>query len=200
MAGVGSGLRIAALRREGVAGVAHQLGSLYHDGFGGKRCCLCFFEGEASTQRNVLKAYSVFPDSKLQACGIALDEDGNAVGLAQMGFHDTPGDWELPQCCQDKVHPGTCELERLVVGTKARGKGLGKKLLNWVDDQARQRDCQFVELRVVSGNPAKKLYLKEGYVPADSCCSKCCMCPIIFCLMGHVTAEKMRKDLRSPKT
>eukprot|EP00927_Polykrikos_kofoidii_P073185 TRINITY_DN69256_c0_g1_i1.p1 TRINITY_DN69256_c0_g1~~TRINITY_DN69256_c0_g1_i1.p1 ORF type:complete len:226 (-),score=28.14 TRINITY_DN69256_c0_g1_i1:135-812(-) len=191
------GISIEPLRREELnTELMKEIGSLYHDGFGGKRCCLCFHDSESSTQENSKNAYTKFPTSKLEACAVARDADGHAIGLAQLGFKDTPGDWEMPSFLVSKPKQGTGHLERIVVGAKARGKGVGTQLLDWVDNKCRDRGCERVKLEVVSGNPAKKLYERHGYVTVTGTCARCAMCPLIYCLMGHLYADTMVKPLR----
>lgn len=199
IAEIGDGLRIEALSKENIdldrlKGMAH----LYLDGFGGKRCCLCCKNSESETVSGVRSSYQKFPESKLQACGVAIDSSGQAIGLIQLGFHDTPGDWEIPSfcvCMNAKVKSSECHVERIVVGAAARGKGLGTKLLNCAEDRARERGCKTMFLEVVSGNPAKKLYEKHGYVQETTACGRCMICPFTFCIMGHVYADTMRKPL-----
>mmetsp|Transcript_120223 Transcript_120223/g.335419 ORF Transcript_120223/g.335419 Transcript_120223/m.335419 type:complete len:218 (+) Transcript_120223:93-746(+) len=193
---VGSGLRITSLRREDLqTSRIQELGSIHFDGFGGKKCCLCCGESEAEMQKAVFEGFSQAPDSKFEACGVALGADGQVLGFAQLGFHDTPGDVAMPLAFRETPPLGTCHLERIVTSPKVRGKGLGSKLLDWVDSKAREKDCKFVVLEVVNGNPAKKLYEKHGYVQQNGCCSKCCMCPWVCCLMGYLYLDKMRKIL-----
>ncbi|CAE6915719.1 ppt1 [Symbiodinium natans] len=199
IADIGEGLRIEAMSQERCETERlKEMAKLYLDGFGGKRFCLCCRNTEVETVSGVRSAYTRFPESKLKACGVAVDASGKELGLIQLGFHDTPGDWEIPSCCvcmNATVKADECHVERIVVGAAARGKGLGTKLLNWAEDRARERGCKTMFLEVVSGNPAKKLYEKHGYVTATSNFGRCMMCPLTFCVLGHVYADTMRKPL-----
>jgi len=196
--GSATAVRIESLKRGEVnSELMREIGSLYHDGFGGKRCCLCCSDSESSLQADARAAYSKFPDSKLEACAVARDADGHALGLAQLGSHDTSGDWQLPACMHSKLQSDTSHLERIVVGANARGKGLGKKLLDWADIKSRERGCKQIKLEVVRGNPAKRLYEKHGYVTVTGNCARCTMCPLIFCLVGHIYIDTMTKTVPS---
>ncbi|CAE8593070.1 unnamed protein product, partial [Polarella glacialis] len=123
--GVAAAVRIESLKREEInSELMREIGSLYHDGFGGQRCCLCCGDGsESDIQAHTSAVYSKLPDSKLEACAVARDPDGHALGLAQLGFHDAGGDWQLPacmQCCMSQSE--TSHLERIVVGARVLEK------------------------------------------------------------------------------
>ncbi len=55
-------------------------------------------------------------------------------------------------------------LNLIAVSGEARGKGIGKKLLDYADDYAKENKFNEINLDVVDNNPkAKKLYQREGY-------------------------------------
>eukprot|EP00438_Fugacium_kawagutii_P022547 Skav206057 [mRNA] locus=scaffold587:359133:361250:+ [translate_table: standard] len=189
----GVGIRIETLQR-GNAQRVKEVALLHYDGFGAKRCCLCFGESQSELQSTLSSAVTWVPDAKLEAYAVALCDE-QVVGFAQLGFHDTPGDVLMPICCRSTPDVHTCHLERIVVSQTMRGKGVGTQLLKWVDDKARQRGCQRVKLEVVSNNPAKGLYEKHGYVSHTGKCFKCGICPVAFCLMGHLYFDAMYKPL-----
>ncbi|MFQ6370566.1 GNAT family N-acetyltransferase [Shewanella sp. YIC-542] len=57
-------------------------------------------------------------------------------------------------------------IHDLVVHSDWRGNGLSQKLLNAIEQQARQRQCCKVTLEVLEGNlVARHAYLKAGFVP-----------------------------------
>lgn len=170
-------IRIESLGREDPR--LKELALLNADGFRDKRCCLCIGDSQAELECSLRSAAKWVPDAKLEGFGVAMTGD-QTVGFAQLGFHDTPGDVMLPVCFRNIPAPDTCHLERIVVSHTMRGKGLGTKLLNWVDEKARQRGCKHVMLEVVSNNPAKKLYEKHGYVSRTGTCQKVYMCPLFF--------------------
>ncbi|KAL3794455.1 hypothetical protein ACHAWO_000238 [Cyclotella atomus] len=51
-----------------------------------------------------------------------------------------------------------CYVDHIAVTKNARGMGVGTQLLNWADEKARERGATKITLRVVRGNPAKRLY------------------------------------------
>ena len=185
-------IRIESLGREDPR--LKELALLNADGFRDKRCCLCIGDSQAELECSLRSAAKWVPDAKLEGFGVAMTGD-QSVGFAQLGFHDTPGDVMLPVCFRNIPAPDTCHLERIVVSHTMRGKGLGTKLLNWVDEKARQRGCKHVMLEVVSNNPAKKLYEKHGYVSRTGTCQKVYMCPLFFCATSHLYYDEMYKTL-----
>jgi ribosomal protein S18 acetylase RimI-like enzyme len=59
-------------------------------------------------------------------------------------------------------------LHDLAVHPDFRGRGIGRALLSAVETHARQTGCCRVTLEVrVDNDPAKKLYLSEGFRPGD---------------------------------
>lgn len=59
-------------------------------------------------------------------------------------------------------------LHDLAVHPAFRGQGIGRKLLNAVEEYARSTGCCRLTLEVrVDNEPAKNLYLSEGFRPGD---------------------------------
>ena len=60
-------------------------------------------------------------------------------------------------------------VEQICVSTAARGKGIGRLLLQWAEAQARAANGTSMTLSVLNGNPARRLYERFGFevVPAD---------------------------------
>ncbi|MBU7578901.1 MAG: GNAT family N-acetyltransferase [Porphyrobacter sp.] len=54
-------------------------------------------------------------------------------------------------------------IHDLAVRPEARGKGVGKALLAAIEAEALKRGACKVTLEVLSGNPARRLYAREGY-------------------------------------
>ena len=65
------------------------------------------------------------------------------------------------------IVPGKyCYIMDLIVTEKYRDKGFGTALMNSAKDWAKERDCNFINLDVLSNNPrAITLYEKLGYIP-----------------------------------
>ena len=58
-------------------------------------------------------------------------------------------------------------IHDLVVAPKARGKGVGKALIDAVYAKAIELDCCKVTLEVLENNPARRLYEREGFKYGD---------------------------------
>eukprot|EP00617_Octactis_speculum_P019314 CAMPEP_0185768162 /NCGR_PEP_ID=MMETSP1174-20130828/47984_1 /TAXON_ID=35687 /ORGANISM="Dictyocha speculum, Strain CCMP1381" /LENGTH=139 /DNA_ID=CAMNT_0028452735 /DNA_START=54 /DNA_END=470 /DNA_ORIENTATION=+ len=111
-----------------------QIAALHKDAFSdGKPTCCCLTQSMKEIHTTFQKGLSESPDSKLEAFACAVDASGNLLGYAMLGFHDTPGDVTMRdfKWLQQIPHQGTCHLEQIAVSAKARGKGVGKKLLIW---------------------------------------------------------------------
>ncbi|MFF7453878.1 GNAT family N-acetyltransferase [Kitasatospora sp. NPDC008115] len=83
---------------------------------------------------------------------VAVAADGRPVGLAG----GVPGD-------------GVSELRSVWVGPRARGQGVGDRLLAAVEAWARLQGSAALRLAVLPGNTAAvALYRRHGYVEADA--------------------------------
>lgn len=58
-------------------------------------------------------------------------------------------------------------IEKLYLLAEDKGRGYGKKLLNFVADLAKSRDLKLLELNVNRGNPAYHFYLKQGFIVTE---------------------------------
>ena len=67
----------------------------------------------------------------------------------------------------DFMLPGKyCYIMDVIVTEAHRNKGFGTALMNSANDWAKERDCNFINLDVLSNNPgAIKLYEKLGFIP-----------------------------------
>jgi ribosomal protein S18 acetylase RimI-like enzyme len=65
----------------------------------------------------------------------------------------------LPKEKQDKIY----RIEKIYLLKEIRGQGIGKKLINHVEEIARNRGFSILELNVNRNNPATKFYQKEGF-------------------------------------
>lgn len=58
------------------------------------------------------------------------------------------------------------ELDNVVVSEKARGKGAGKLLANYLEEKAKALDCNILVLDAYSNNfKAHRFYYNQGYAP-----------------------------------
>lgn len=88
---------------------------------------------------------------------LAYDEYDNAVGLANcfMGFSTF------------KAKP-LVNIHDIAVLPEARGRGIGKMLIDAVKNLATKKYCCKVTLEVRADNPAEKLYRREGFKDGES--------------------------------
>lgn len=209
--GTTSVVQIETLTRERVP----ELAEITHEGFGQKACCLCFSESPSEMRSNLLKGYGEYPDEKLAVCGLAVEysaaagggqeprQGGSIVGFCQLTLPGLPGDYEL-ECLSEGVSDDEGHVDRIAVSSRMRGRGIGKKLLDWADNTCRAWPRQHItkiSLEVVHGNPAQRLYERHGYIvqPEDGC-SRCFNICCVFFLMRHCGARKMVKSLMTHET
>ena len=230
-------VRITLLTRERVP----ELVPLLDDGFGSKRCCCCCADSLDDTissglPARTVKAYAEYPDAKIAACGIAVEHtsDGQTVvGLCQLTLPGLPGDFDEPEWMQHQVEPNEGYIDRLVVASRMRGRGIGQRLLDWADETCRgwrpqggsaeaapapaavmERGAEpllpavvgaslaeparisRISLHVVHGNPAIRLYERDGYVAQHAgCCERCCTSCVTLWLMRKSGVTLMTKQL-----
>ncbi|XP_053396632.1 uncharacterized protein LOC123552723 [Mercenaria mercenaria] len=74
-----------------------------------------------------------------------------------------------------------CYLDHICVDESARGKGVGKVLMQRAEYEARARNCSIIYLYVLTTNRARNLYEREGYRVTDTStgcgCLGCCIGP-----------------------
>jgi ribosomal protein S18 acetylase RimI-like enzyme len=88
---------------------------------------------------------------------VAEDEDGAVVGMASL--------WIKP----DLAHGDTVvEVPTLVVAEGSRRKGVGKLLMEEIQNLAAENDANLIELVATPGNaPARNFYKSLGFVETD---------------------------------
>lgn len=57
----------------------------------------------------------------------------------------------------------TLNVHDIAVLPEHRGAGIGRALLDRVEERARERDCARVNLEVLEDNPARRLYERAGF-------------------------------------
>jgi GNAT superfamily N-acetyltransferase len=180
-----STLRVQALTPELLTAdgslVAADITRAYNDGAGSKFCCLCCPLAEHQSGRGIIK-YMEKNSSRLPFWGIAVDSDGRALGYVAMTFH--------PMQPMDGLHTtkaGEAYIDHVMVSSAARGKGVGTKLLEWAETLARERNCTFLALEVLNGNPAKRLYERFGLeVKPAGPCTQFCISPLFICCFASL--------------
>lgn len=92
---------------------------------------------------------------------VAENEDGTAMATTWWRFFpaDAPGDGFV-----DETIPELC----IWVSDDFRGRGLGTRLLTELIEQAQLRGLPGLSLSVETGNPARALYERLGFMPAGA--------------------------------
>ena len=122
----------------------------------------------------------------MRSAAVAVESTSrNVVGFLQLCFEGMPSELHTTK-------RGEAYVESVAVDVRARGRGVGTKLLEKSEAIARERGCTYMSLGVVRGNPAVKLYERRGYseVKGTDCCDECFSVPFICCLFGPVIHPK----------
>ncbi len=110
-------------------------------------------EGDQSTEfiENIISG---------EECDILVYEyNGNVVGFILLQAKTRP---DFPFMIQGKY----CYIMDVIVTKNSRSKGFGTALMNSAKDWAKEQDCNFVNLDVLSNNTgAITLYKKLGFIP-----------------------------------
>ena len=200
-------------------------------------CLMAFPEEAAATGMPAQTWRGLQTDELLQNAelweqlGIAVDsESGAVIGAVVVTVENEPESalsyWDVSRragciptllmMCYDQVleHPlenHEAKIDFLAVSTEARGKGVGKRLLHWAEQQSkailRRRVSESVEkegvlmsLWVASGNTtAIKLYEKQGYktVHKTNDIRTCSFLrsKVFIWFLGHPVWYKMNKQV-----
>lgn len=67
-----------------------------------------------------------------------------------------------------EVPPGTWHVAEIDVDPKYQGRGVGRALLGWAEEQARAQGVTQMSLTTHANNPARRLYERQGYHVADT--------------------------------
>ena len=161
-------------------------------------CLVCPYSWDQESLESFAKVYRRHPET-MRGTAVAVREDtGEVVGVIATATHGqprAPADEEM-----HAMKPGECYIEWLAVTAAARGCGVGTKLLRWARRHAEAQNCVELTLGVVNGNPAIRLYEREGFeaVPEDACEAACsCFCVTLFmgCPNGRCGGLKMQMRL-----
>ena len=86
---------------------------------------------------------------------IVVEDDNRVVGTLQVTF--------IPSLSQQGAE--RCEVEAVRVASDLRGQGIGKLMLGWVIDRARERGCKVVQLATnKQRTDARRFYEQLGFV------------------------------------
>jgi acetyltransferase len=83
---------------------------------------------------------------------IATAEDGSVAGSVQLSL------------VQKENGRHRAEVQKLLVHSRYRNQGLGRRLMHAIELEARQRGITLLVLDTIEGELAEQLYLKLGYV------------------------------------
>jgi ribosomal protein S18 acetylase RimI-like enzyme len=190
------GVRLECLSEATLPG-AHAV-KLAFLGAGKAFCLVCPYSWEPESLESFAHFYRLHPET-MRGTAVAVREDtGEVVGVIATATHGQPRSPEDAQMHATK--PGECYVEWLAVTAAARGCGVGTKLLRWARRHAEAHNCSELTLGVVNGNPAIRLYEREGFesVPVDACEAACtCLCITLTlgCPNGRFGGFNMRMRL-----
>ncbi len=77
-------------------------------------------------------------------------------------FNDKPVGFAAYGLLPDDLQ--TCKLYKIYVSPALHGNGLGKALLTYVEQSAKEKHAQKLTLNVNKDNPAKSFYVSNGFV------------------------------------
>ena len=83
---------------------------------------------------------------------VATTEDGDVAGSVQLALG------------QKENGRHRAEVQKLLVHSRYRNQGLGRRLMEEIESEAKQRGITLLVLDTIEGELAEQLYLKLGYV------------------------------------
>jgi ribosomal protein S18 acetylase RimI-like enzyme len=122
---------------------------------------------------------------KLRHCRVIRLQRGEGreavvVGTVQLQLEGDVGDVTFPPCLRHVCQPGEAYIETIATHSDYRGRGIGSKLLRWVDTYAQEKNCTKVSLHVMKKNAgAVRLYERKGFVIDETYDG-----PLIRCVIG----------------
>ncbi|MBC8716729.1 GNAT family N-acetyltransferase [Ochrobactrum sp. Marseille-Q0166] len=82
---------------------------------------------------------------------LVAEHNGEIVGTVQLGLAQMPN------------QPHRADLKKLLIHRKARGLGLARKLMEAVEEEARNRHKTLLCLDTATGSPAEAIYTHLGW-------------------------------------
>lgn len=83
---------------------------------------------------------------------VAITEDGDVAGAVQLALG------------QKENGRHRAEVQKLLVHSRYRNQGLGRRLMEAIEHEAQQRGLSLLVLDTIEGELAEQLYLKLGYI------------------------------------
>jgi len=182
----GNDSRVDVYVQELTMDTIEQMRIIFNEGFGSKSCCniVSWRDTNGSLQR----FYSKNP-KRLPMCIVAFGREGDKsgdctrtpipLGYVQLATYPT-NDKEYLHTTQ----PGETYIEQVSVASAARGKGVGKVLLQWAEARAREQHSTVLTLSVLNGNAARQLYERYGFKAVTSN-DKCLVGCVVCCVVGR---------------
>lgn len=81
--------------------------------------------------------------------------EGEVIGFCKISFETRNG-----------------KLDYLYVNKKYRSQGYGRLLMDWAMSEFQKNNIDMIDLKIVIGNPAEKMYEKYGFQPQQTVMSK----------------------------
>lgn len=171
-------VRIESLKEEHLT----QVCNLLNGAFQSKRFLGCLPCHESTIA--MAKRYSKYSQEKWNLGAVAVDSNDIVLGFTQMTTANLPAyPPGLHTCSQDEMY-----IEVVGVSEKARGMGIGGKLLRWCEGTTKSLNKYAVmSLAVLQGNPAIRLYERHGFVVQEQhdVVDDCCDAIFVCCLFGR---------------
>lgn len=84
------------------------------------------------------------------------------VALARIGWR-----MRIQSAVSPRKPPGAYVISELHVAVNARGRGIGRQLLDFADREARELAYRQMALHTLTSNPARNLYTRQGFVSVE---------------------------------
>lgn len=131
---------------------------LYNEAFGTKTCCICIPAWH--NLKEFTRLHNQAPD-KRNIAFVAMDVQSEEIlGYVQLCKPGLPAFYGMHTCKKNEIY-----IEQISVTSRARGRGIGTKLMEYSEDFATRKvaGIDILTLDVLRGNPAIGLYERMGY-------------------------------------
>mmetsp|Transcript_2248 Transcript_2248/g.2720 ORF Transcript_2248/g.2720 Transcript_2248/m.2720 type:complete len:198 (-) Transcript_2248:81-674(-) len=154
-----------------------------NQGFGTKVCCFCLFSTGTYGVREYAKLHKGNP-LKREIAFLAIDTSSKEVlGVMQLSKPGVPMFYNMHVCKPNEVY-----VDQLSVAAKARGRGVGTKLLEKAEEFARSEPgIEILTLDVLRGNKAVSLYERFGFeiISPKNACNSCAISCLVTFFFGR---------------
>jgi len=163
-----------------------------------KRACgFCSYRCCPTSEHEFSFVYRSDP-RKFAFAAVALNESNEVVGFIDVAAPGIARDFFsrcLHQLSSDEFY-----IEMVGVLPGARGHGVGTELVQWSENLAREKGAKKLTLGVVAGNPAIRLYERQGFVEVNrdaltECITDCMITCVFGCPHLRIGGKIMQKQL-----